>query len=283
VVVANVQLYVGIPAQLERRAAGTVVDPEVAEARMLVLLNQARQQAGLAQLVTDTQLRDVAAGHTEDMADHHFFSHVSPSTGAPEDRAKRAGLLVSLFGENIALSATPETAHEGLMGSPGHRANMLRPEFTHVGIAADKSDSGLVVTMVFGRRPAATALPANAAQVEAAMLALRASKGVPAVGADPIYRVGAQAGADALADGSDASDVAKAIDTALQREIQRQRAGRPASCVLQVELLELSQLNEMPLLASPALRRFGLGARVRRDAKGTRLSTVFMLEGVPCR
>src|SRR6185369_14102997 len=139
-----------------------------------------------------------------DMVDHHFFSHVSPTTGRPEDRAKRSGVLVSFFGENIALSTTPEAAHEGLMGSPGHRANMLRADFTHVGIAAENSDSGLIVTMAFGRRPGAAALPVSAAQVEAALVALRASKGVAVAESDPVYRVVAQAGADVLAGGGSA-------------------------------------------------------------------------------
>jgi uncharacterized protein YkwD len=283
VIVSNVPLYVGVPEQVARGMAGAVVDPEQAEARMLVLLNEARRAAGIASVVPDAELRQIAAGHTEDMVDHHFFSHVSPTTGRPEDRAKRSGVLVSLFGENIALSMTPEAAHEGLMGSPGHRANMLRADFTHVGIAAENSDSGLVVTMAFGRRPGAASLPASAAQVEAAVVALRTSKGVAVAESDPVYRVVAQAGADVLAGGGSAGEAHQAIDAALTREVQRLRTSRPGGCILETEILELSQLNEVAALVSPALRRYGVGARVRRDAKGARLTTVFMLEGAPCR
>jgi hypothetical protein len=47
--------------------------------------------------------------------------------------------------------------------------------------------------------------------------------------------------------------------------------------------LELRQLNDIPSLSAPELRRFGVGARLRTDAKGTRLSTVLMLEGVACQ
>jgi hypothetical protein len=54
------------------------------------------------------------------------------------------------------------------------------------------------------------------------------------------------------------------------------------SCVFRVELLELEQLKQFTPLLSPQLRRFGIGTHLRRDAKGTRLSTVIMLEGVPC-
>jgi uncharacterized protein YkwD len=283
VIVSNLPLYVGVKEQALGGMTGTVVDPEQAEARMLVLLNDARKTAGVPPVVADAELRQIAAGHTEDMIDHHFFSHVSPTTGRPEDRAKRSGVLVSVFGENIALAGTPEAAHEGLMGSPGHRANMLRVAFTHVGIAAGKSESGLIVTMAFGRRPSAATLPTSAAQVEAALAALRASKGAPVASADVVYRAGAQAAADVLASGGDASDAGKAIDAAVQREVQRLRTSRPGTCVLEVDILELGQLGEIPALSSPALRHFGIGAHVHRDAKGARLSTVFILEGVPCQ
>ena len=284
VIVSNVPLYVGVPEQAAGAMAGAVIEPEQAEARMLVLLNDARKTAGLAPVVADAELRQIALGHTEDMVDHHFFSHVSPSTGRPEDRAQRSGVLVSIFGENIAMASSAEVAHQGLMGSPGHRANMLRPEFTHVGIAARKSDSGLIVTMAFGRRPDPAALPERATEVEAALVALRSSQGSPAASADPIYRVSAQAGADELADGGDQKEVGKVVEAAAQREVQRLHASQPRSyCVLQAELLELRQLGDIPLLTSPALRRFGVGVHLRRDAKGTRLSTVLILEGVPCQ
>ena len=282
VVLSNVPLYVGIDEPVTSGSATGVVDPEQAEQRMLMLLNEARKSAGLGALVADAELREMALGHTEDMVDHRFFSHVSPSTGTSGDRAKRSGILASIFGENIAMSPTAETAHEGLMNSPGHRANMLRKEFTHVGIAAAKGDGALVVTMVFGRRPNPADLPANAAQVEAAIVALRASKGVSAVSSDPIYREAAQAGADELADGGDASDVSKAIDAGVKRAVQRLRSSRPGACSFQVQLLELSQLAEIPALVLPALRRIGVGAHLYKGKHGTSLATVLMLEGVPC-
>jgi hypothetical protein len=169
------------------------------------------------------------------------------------------------------------------MNSPGHRANMLRAEYTHVGIGARKNDSGIVITMNFGRRPSAATIPTSAAQVEAAILAVRAAMSLPAPGVDSIYRVAAQAGADALADGDDQDAVGRAVEKALQREVDRLRTSRPGACISSLDLLELSQLNDMAALTQPGLRRVGVGARTRRDGKGTRLSTVIMLEGVPCK
>lgn len=282
VIVANLPLYVGVAEPTIRENVGTVVDPDVAEMRMLELLNEARKTAGAGPLAADSALRQVAAGHTEDMVDHGFFGHVSPSHGTPQDRVTRSGLLVSLLGENIAAASTPEDAHTGLMESPGHRANMLNPLFTHVGIAAGKNAAGLVITLNFGRRPRAEDLP-SLAQVVASFSAMRSEGGLTTPAADSVYTAGAQAGADAMARGAVEADVAKAEASVMQREVDRLRTSRGGSCVFRVELLELAQLKQLKGALSPQLRRYGVGARLRRDEKGPRLSTVFMLEGVPCR
>ncbi|HET7540614.1 MAG TPA: CAP domain-containing protein [Polyangiaceae bacterium] len=281
-IVAVVPLYVGVPEPLASGVTSTTVDPDEAEARMFTLLNEVRRAAGVEPLQADGELREIALGHSKDMVDHHFVAHVSPTTGSPEDRARRSGIVVSMFGENIAASTSPEVAHEGLMNSPGHRANMLEPRFTHVGIAARKADTGLVVTMNFGRRPPPSALPAGTTQVEAAILALRASKGLSAPTIDAVYRVSAQAGAEAYATGKSIADVDKAVERALQKETERLNVGRLGGCTTMIELLELKQLNEVVILTQPSLKSFGVGTRLRKDSKGTRLSTVILMQGAPC-
>jgi uncharacterized protein YkwD len=278
-IVAVVPLYVGVPEPLANGVTSTTVDPDEAEVRMLTLLNEARRSAGLNPLQADSELREIALGHSKDMVSHHFVAHVSPSTGSPEDRVRRSGILVSSFGENIASAGSPELAHEGLMNSPGHRKNMLDPLFTHVGIAARKGDIGLVVTMNFGRRPPPSALPTGTAQVEAAILALRESKGLSAPKIDAVYRVAAQAGADAYANDSSIPDVGKEVERALQKEIDRLHVNRAGGCTLTLDLLELSQLNDLTTLTQPALKSLGVGTRLRKDAKGTRLATVILMQG----
>jgi uncharacterized protein YkwD len=258
------------------------VDAEQTEARMLLLLNEARREAGLAPLSPDPEMREMALGHSTDMVDHDFFGHVSPNTGTPEDRLKRSGAVIADFGENIASAATPEAAHQGLMDSPGHRANMLRPEFTHVGIAARKNDIGMVITLNFARRPGAAALPTSSAQVRAAIVALRQSAGLSAMSVDPIYDVAAQAGAEAWASGADQASSTKALGNAQQREVDRLHASRPAACINFTELLELEQLKRMPMLMTATTKRFGVGTKMKKDEKGARLVTVIMIEGANC-
>jgi hypothetical protein len=159
---------------------------------------------------------------------------------------------------------------------------MINPSFTHVGIAADKNAAGLVVTLNFARRPRAEDVP-TLAQVVTAFNTMRSDGGLTMPAADPIYTAAAQAGADAMARSDDAAEVAKAEAFVMQREVERLRTSREGSCVLRAGLLELAQLQMLKVALSPQLQRYGVGARLRRDEKGARLSSVFMLEGVPCR
>jgi uncharacterized protein YkwD len=282
-IASNLPLYVGVPEPPIAGVAGKVVTPEQTEARMLLLLNEARRAAGAAPLSSDPELREIALGHSTDMVEHHFFAHVSPTTGAPEDRLRRSGVVVADFGENISAAATPEEAHEGLMSSPGHRANMLRPGFTHVGIAARKSELGMAITLNFGRRPSATALPTSTEQVRAAIVARRKSQGLPAPSVDSVYSVGAEAAAEAWARGADEASSLKAMNSAQRREVARGKGGRPATCIYFLELLELDQLRHVPALAQAGVKRFGVGTRLKKDEKGKRLATVIVLEGATCQ
>jgi uncharacterized membrane protein required for colicin V production len=115
------------------RSTDAQVDAE-AETKMLELLNAERVKAGLKPLQADEKLRDVARQHSQEMFRLGYFAHVSPTDGSPADRLKRAGIAFATAGENLAYAPTVEVAHSGLMASPGHRRNILTPEFTRVGI-----------------------------------------------------------------------------------------------------------------------------------------------------
>jgi uncharacterized protein YkwD len=69
-----------------------------------------------------------------------FLSHDDPGTGkSPTDRIRDAGYLPSsngwCTGENIAWGQSSAAAVVNWwMNSPGHRANILKPEFMHLGV-----------------------------------------------------------------------------------------------------------------------------------------------------
>ncbi|MEO8901822.1 MAG: CAP domain-containing protein [Polyangiaceae bacterium] len=194
-------------------------------------------------------------------------------------------MVVAAYGENVAEADSAESAHDGLMASPGHRANMLNARYTHVGIAAVSAAHELAFTLIFGRRVAASAIPHSAAQMAAAVLAMRAKKGLSRPVSDPLYVASADAGVAAyVAASKPTPDIAvKAENAALAREVERARSSRPGGCSLLTEILELSQIEGSPILMTPSLKRFGVGARVHTDEHGSRLAVMMVLEGVPCR
>jgi uncharacterized protein YkwD len=74
------------------------------------------------------------------MLTSQFFSHTDPETGkSSTDRIRDSGYLAGAngwsVGENIAMGqATAAALMDDWMTSPGHRANILKPEFTHLGV-----------------------------------------------------------------------------------------------------------------------------------------------------
>jgi uncharacterized YkwD family protein len=117
---------------------------------MLSQVNQERARQGLAPLVADTKLTQLARQKSQDMVNKNYFSHTSPTYGSPFDMMKAAGVRYRTAGENIACAPSTTRAHTALMNSPGHRANILNPAFTHVGIGIVKGGScGMMFTQMF--------------------------------------------------------------------------------------------------------------------------------------
>lgn len=120
------------------------------EAQMLDLLNKDRAKAGLKPLAVDEELTKAARKHSADMLARGYFSHYSPEGKSAFDRLRAEKISFLLAGENLAFAPTVKIAHTGLMNSPGHRANILRPQFRKVGIGImDAGSRGIMVTQKF--------------------------------------------------------------------------------------------------------------------------------------
>jgi uncharacterized YkwD family protein/spore coat assembly protein SafA len=121
------------------------------ETEVLALVNQERQKAGLRPLEMDWELQRVARMKSQDMAQKNYFSHQSPTYGSPFDMMKQFGIKFSTAGENIASGQrTPQEVMASWMKSPGHRANILKPEYTHLGVGYYRGGSyGHMWTQMF--------------------------------------------------------------------------------------------------------------------------------------
>ena len=120
------------------------------EAEMLSMVNKERMKHGLKALRDDPALAVVARKHSADMFARGYFSHITPDGINPFQRIRREKILYVTAGENLALAQTLAIAHAGLMNSPGHKANILRPAFGRLGIGIlDGGVYGLMITQNF--------------------------------------------------------------------------------------------------------------------------------------
>jgi uncharacterized YkwD family protein len=120
------------------------------EQQMWQLVNMERTSRGLNALQIHPGLVKLARMKSQDMITHNYFSHQSPTYGSPFDMMRREGISYRFAGENLAGAPTVERAHTALMNSPGHRANILNPNFTHIGIGIiDGGMFGKMFTQMF--------------------------------------------------------------------------------------------------------------------------------------
>jgi len=145
----EVILQKGETLELPAAAEDDLRTDDKAAAEIFDLLNRSRVEEGLDPLAWSAALAGVGQAYAEEMYVGGFFSHESPVTGNVVDRVKKAGIPYRVLGENLALASTAKTVHDGLMASPAHRENILRPEFTRVGIGVVAGPLGLMVVEVF--------------------------------------------------------------------------------------------------------------------------------------
>lgn len=123
---------------------------EISENTMLNLVNSERVKRDLDALVYDGKLRTIARFHSADMFERGYFSHYSPEGLTVADRALEREVDFLVIGENLAFAPSLELAHQGLMNSEGHRANILSPDYKRIGIGAmDGGVYGRMFTQVF--------------------------------------------------------------------------------------------------------------------------------------
>ena len=140
-------------------AAAAPQDDAGFTARVLVLTNAERQNAGLPPLALNAQLANAAQSYSQVLAATGCFEHTCGSVPDFGDRDAQAGYTGwSTIGENIAAGyPTPEAVVSGWMASPGHRANILSSRYTEIGIGvvSGAGKLGTYWTQEFGSRTGA--------------------------------------------------------------------------------------------------------------------------------
>ncbi|MER1984420.1 MAG: S-layer homology domain-containing protein [Solibacillus sp.] len=113
------------------------------EANVLKQVNDIRRAQNLQPFITDVQLSQLAIIKAKDMIKRGYFEHESPHYGHPWDMAALFDYEYTSYGENIARNfKTAKETVDAWMASPKHRANILKPSFTHLGVGVQKTKSG---------------------------------------------------------------------------------------------------------------------------------------------
>lgn len=135
----------------------TRVQEEQEEADLIAAINNERMERGLGPLTEDPLLNVTARAHSREMCFLCYFDHCSPTRGGRTPMDRYLAALQSwgehrpdaaLVGENIFYASVTDAfynadyAHQRLMGSPPHRANILEPRFTKVGVGLYRDHEG---------------------------------------------------------------------------------------------------------------------------------------------
>ena len=134
------------------REAPVLTDEQTLANAVLALVNAERANVGAGALTMDPLLVNAAQRHSQDMASHGFMNHTGSDGSAFNERIADAGYAYTACAENVAWNYTTAAAVvAGWMGSPGHRANILNPNYVHMGISCYRSTHGWYWTQNFGR------------------------------------------------------------------------------------------------------------------------------------
>ena len=118
-------------------------------------LNRDRAARGLPPLAYDERLAGIGRYHSADMRDKRFFAHESPTSGSLDDRLNAAGYLFVSARENLSEAPDVQSSQDSLLASPGHFANIMADDITHVGVGIVRGGvedpTNLMVTQVFAR------------------------------------------------------------------------------------------------------------------------------------
>jgi uncharacterized protein YkwD len=118
------------------------------EQRCLDEINRIREANRVAPLQLSEELLKVARDYSRRMAEENFFAHTDPDGRTVRQRVDRANIRWRMIGENLAYSngyTNPVAASmAGWMDSPGHRKNILDPDFRVTAIGAWIGPNGTV-------------------------------------------------------------------------------------------------------------------------------------------
>jgi len=157
------QEKVSLPGPLKSKKAenlGQISDKEV-----IRITNEYREKEGLEPLIENQKLNEAALKRAEDMFERQYFAHVAPDGSDVSDTLRIVKYEYAATGENLALGYFKDSKDlvDAWMASPGHRENILKKNFTEIGVAHKvgifEGKRQLIAVQVFGKPLSACQMP----------------------------------------------------------------------------------------------------------------------------
>lgn len=112
------------------------INAEVYPTVLVQMTNEDRIASGMQPLAVNPVLERAAYLKVQDMVAKNYFAHTSPEGVSPWYWFKQAGYTFRFAGENLAVNFSESSdVQQAWLNSPAHRANVLNPNFTEMGIA----------------------------------------------------------------------------------------------------------------------------------------------------
>lgn len=265
--VINVPIYVGVSPPTDVSVQPTsggesvVLDAQAFERRLLELVAAERVRAGAPPLSVEPRLVAIARAHGQDMREHGFVGHTSPTTGTAADRVARAGVRTGLVLENVGRGYTPEEVHQSLLDSPGHRANVVSADATHLGVGAVIEEEGgraaYLATELFVRLGTPIDVEDASAELLDELNAARAQKKLRALQHDAaLSQLAAEGAAEMFAS---AAATQKSIVEHVSRQAGSRARGYKRLATVMTVVSSLDEAAALAALLDPAARAVGLG------------------------
>ena len=136
------------PADDGTRSSSRTIDL-AAEKRIFEEINSERVSHGLSALQWDEHAANAARAHAQLLVENDKLSHQFPGESSLPERLGATGARFTVSAENVARTGFIEDVHPALMGSSGHRANILNSSYNAVGIGVIEEKGTFYVTQDF--------------------------------------------------------------------------------------------------------------------------------------
>jgi uncharacterized protein YkwD len=129
------------PNGVSGKVSVTIVDLDEFAEEVFRLTNIEREKAGFATFGKNDALSKTAVVRAIEIITQ--FSHTRPNGEDPFTAFRENGVKYILAGENIAFGQhTPQIVVDAWMNSPGHKANIMNPDFGRLGVGVAIDDKG---------------------------------------------------------------------------------------------------------------------------------------------